>query len=74
MSAIRGVNVDGVMRTLVTRGLVEEAGTDTESQAAARAGDGRDNKGFEAAAAGIEMAQLFRQLRTGTHPTRDSIK
>lgn len=33
VSAIRGVNVDGVMRTLVTRGLVEEAGTDTESQA-----------------------------------------
>jgi segregation and condensation protein B len=33
VSAIRGVNVDGVMRTLVTRGLVEEAGADTESQA-----------------------------------------
>jgi segregation and condensation protein B len=30
ISAIRGVNVDGVMRTLVTRGLVEEAGTDEE--------------------------------------------
>src|SRR3569623_1929609 len=28
VSAIRGVNVDGVMRTLVTRGLVEEAGED----------------------------------------------
>jgi segregation and condensation protein B len=26
VSAVRGVNVDGVMRTLVTRGLVEEAG------------------------------------------------
>ena len=38
--------------------------TDTEAQASARAGDGRDNKGFEAAAAGIEMAQLFRRLRT----------
>ena len=33
VSAIRGVNVDGVMRTLVTRGLVEEAGTDRESGA-----------------------------------------
>ncbi|MGW7684442.1 SMC-Scp complex subunit ScpB [Kribbella sp. NPDC054772] len=33
VSAIRGVNVDGVMRTLVARGLVEEAGSDTESQA-----------------------------------------
>jgi segregation and condensation protein B len=28
VSAIRGVNVDGVMRTLLTRGLVEEAGQD----------------------------------------------
>jgi segregation and condensation protein B len=28
VSAIRGVNVDGVMRTLVIRGLVEEAGED----------------------------------------------
>jgi segregation and condensation protein B len=33
VSAIRGVNVDGVMRTLVTRGLVEEAGQDVETTA-----------------------------------------
>ncbi len=33
VSAIRGVNVDGVMRTLLTRGLVEEAGADPESGA-----------------------------------------
>jgi segregation and condensation protein B len=33
VSAIRGVNVDGVVRTLVARGLVEEAGADTDSQA-----------------------------------------
>jgi segregation and condensation protein B len=33
VSAVRGVNVDGVMRTLVTRGLVEEAGSDHESGA-----------------------------------------
>lgn len=33
VSAIRGVNVDGVMRTLVTRGLVDEAGTDDETGA-----------------------------------------
>lgn len=33
ISAIRGVNVDGVVRTLVSRGLVEEAGTDPESGA-----------------------------------------
>ncbi len=30
VSAIRGVNVDGVMRTLLTRGLVEESGHDGE--------------------------------------------
>ena len=36
--------------------------TDTEAQAEARAGGGRDNKGFEAAAAAIEMAVLFRRL------------
>jgi segregation and condensation protein B len=33
VSAIRGVNVDGVMRTLVSRGLVEEAGHDGETTA-----------------------------------------
>jgi segregation and condensation protein B len=33
VSAIRGVNVDGVVRTLVTRGLVEEAGVDQSSGA-----------------------------------------
>jgi len=33
VSAIRGVNVDGVMRTLLNRGLVEEAGTDRETGA-----------------------------------------
>ncbi|QLQ10587.1 MAG: SMC-Scp complex subunit ScpB [Nocardioidaceae bacterium] len=33
VSAIRGVNVDGVMRTLVTRGLVEEAGQEPETTA-----------------------------------------
>ena len=33
VSAVRGVNVDGVMRTLTARGLVEEAGQDPESGA-----------------------------------------
>ncbi|MDX6324619.1 MAG: segregation and condensation protein [Nocardioidaceae bacterium] len=33
VSAIRGVNVDGVMRTLLSRGLVEEAGHDPETTA-----------------------------------------
>jgi segregation and condensation protein B len=33
VSAVRGVNVDGVMRTLLSRGLIEEAGHDQESGA-----------------------------------------
>jgi segregation and condensation protein B len=33
VSAVRGVNCDGVMRTLTLRGLVEEAGTDAETGA-----------------------------------------
>ncbi|MEU6857503.1 SMC-Scp complex subunit ScpB [Glycomyces sp. NPDC046736] len=33
ISAIRGVNCDGVMRTLLARGLVEECGTDPDSTA-----------------------------------------
>ncbi|MGI8901239.1 MAG: SMC-Scp complex subunit ScpB [Nocardioides sp.] len=33
VSAVRGVNVDGVMRTLLARGLVEEAGHDQQTTA-----------------------------------------
>lgn len=33
VSAVRGVNCDGVMRTLTLRGLIEEAGTDAETGA-----------------------------------------
>jgi segregation and condensation protein B len=33
VGAVRGVNVDAVMRTLVTRGLVEEAGVDLDTGA-----------------------------------------
>ncbi|MGH8838201.1 MAG: SMC-Scp complex subunit ScpB [Jiangellaceae bacterium] len=33
VSAVRGVNCDGVMRTLTTRGLVEEAGVDVATGA-----------------------------------------
>lgn len=33
VSAVRGVNVDGVMRTLLSRGLVEECGHETETSA-----------------------------------------
>jgi 6,7-dimethyl-8-ribityllumazine synthase len=61
--------------TAVANGLMAAAGetgvpmafgvltTDTEAQAVARAGEGRDNKGFEAAGAAIDMARLFRTLR-----------
>jgi segregation and condensation protein B len=31
VAAVRGVNVDGVIRTLLARGLVEEIGTDSET-------------------------------------------
>jgi len=40
--------------------------TDTPEQAAARAGDGPDNKGREAALAAIEMASLYRTLTAAT--------
>ena len=33
VAAVRGVNVDGVIRTLLTRGLIEEMGHDEESTA-----------------------------------------
>jgi segregation and condensation protein B len=33
VAAVRAVNVDGVMRTLLTRGLVEEVGSDPDSGA-----------------------------------------
>jgi segregation and condensation protein B len=32
VSAVRGVNCDGVLRTLLTRGLVQEAGVDASTQ------------------------------------------
>ena len=34
VSAVRGVSVDGVMRTLIARGLIQQSGTDPESGAA----------------------------------------
>lgn len=33
VSAVRGVNVDGVMRTLLARGLITESGTDPDTHA-----------------------------------------
>ena len=62
----------------VAHGLMEASGetgvpmafgvltTDSWEQAETRAGDGRDNKGFEAAAAALEMAELFASVR-GAH-------
>lgn len=65
----------------VAQGIMDAAGqtgvpiafgvltTDSQAQAEERAGPGRDNKGWEAAAAGIEMAVLFRRLgRTPARP------
>ena len=61
--------------TAVAHGLMAAAGetgvpmsfgvltTDSEEQARARSAEGPDNKGFEAAAAAIEMARLVRGLR-----------
>ena len=40
--------------------------TDTWEQAEERAIEGRENKGFEAASAAVEMALLFRRLRGGS--------
>lgn len=36
--------------------------TDDEGQARARAGAGRENKGYEAAMAALEMVQLYREM------------
>lgn len=42
--------------------------TDTQAQAEERAGPGRDNKGWEAAAAAVEMALLFRAFAERGRP------
>lgn len=57
---------DGLMAASGETGVPMAFGvltTDTWEQAEARAGAGRDNKGFEAAAAALDMAALFRTLR-----------
>ena len=57
----------GIMQASADTGIPMAFGvltTDTVKQAEERAGAGRDNKGWEAAAAAIEMAVLFRQLRS----------
>jgi 6,7-dimethyl-8-ribityllumazine synthase len=55
----------GIMGASVATGVPVAFGvltTDTPAQAEARAREGHDNKGREAAAAAIEMAALFRRL------------
>ncbi len=56
----------GIMEAAAATGVPIAFGvltTLTDEQAEARSGDGRDNKGREAALAAIEMATLFRQLQ-----------
>jgi 6,7-dimethyl-8-ribityllumazine synthase len=57
--------VHGIMQAAGETGVPIAFGvltTDTLAQAEERAGAGRDNKGWEAAAAAIDMAVLFRRL------------
>jgi 6,7-dimethyl-8-ribityllumazine synthase len=70
----------GYISSAVAHGVMEAAGdtgvpiafgvltTDDDAQARARAGDGDDNKGREAALAALEMAILYRTL--GRPPAR----
>jgi 6,7-dimethyl-8-ribityllumazine synthase len=63
---ICGAAAQGVMAASGETGVPMAFGvltTDTVEQAESRAGSGRDNKGFEAAAAALEMAALFRTVR-----------
>jgi 6,7-dimethyl-8-ribityllumazine synthase len=56
---------DGIQRAAGDTGVPMSFGvltTETWEQAEVRASEGRGNKGFEAAAAAIEMARLFRRL------------
>ena len=68
---ISAATAHGVMAAAGESGVPMAFGvltTDTETQAQERAGAGPDNKGREAAAAAIEMAQLFRRM--GRPPAR----
>jgi 6,7-dimethyl-8-ribityllumazine synthase len=62
---IAGAAAHGIMQASGETGVPMAFGvltTNTVDQAAARAGDGPDNKGREAAAAAIEMAALYKSL------------
>lgn len=63
----------GVMQASLATGVPMAFGvltTDTLAQAEARAGNGHENKGREAAAAAIEMANLLQQLGSGRRSGR----
>ena len=56
---------DGITRVAIDTGVPVTFGvltTNTAEEALARAGDGSDNKGREAAAAALEMARLYARL------------
>jgi 6,7-dimethyl-8-ribityllumazine synthase len=58
----------GIMAVSADTGIPVTFGvltTLTEEQAAARAGDGPANKGWEAAVAAVEMATIVRELGSG---------
>lgn len=62
---ISSATAHGVMQVATMTGLPVAFGvltTDTLQQAEERAGEGRDNKGWEAAVAAVETAALFRRL------------
>jgi 6,7-dimethyl-8-ribityllumazine synthase len=70
---VAGECAAGIMRAQLDTGVPVVFGvltTDDVDQAMARAGDGSDNKGFEAAMTGIEMADLLRQLPKAQAPKR----
>jgi 6,7-dimethyl-8-ribityllumazine synthase len=62
---ISSATAQGTMNVATMTGMPIGFGvltTDTVEQAQERAGDGRDNKGWEAAVAALETAVLFRKL------------
>jgi 6,7-dimethyl-8-ribityllumazine synthase len=63
---IASATCNGIAEAATATGIPMALGvltTLTDEQAMARAADGPDNKGREAALAAIEMATLFRQLQ-----------
>lgn len=62
---VAGQAAAGIMRASMVSGVPVMFGVitaDTNEQVEARAGDGEDNKGFEAAVSAIEMAHLMRSF------------